>query len=81
MHVVSAVTQVSAPGVEVTVYSVMSEPPSVDGSVHEIVIDPSSMESISTFNGAPGTEIGTAAAEAEEAEPMPETFVAVTVNV
>ena len=81
VQLVMAVTQVSEPGDEVTVYVVIAAPPSVNGADHEIETDPSSAESTETSRGATGTVDGIAAADSSEAEPVPRAFVAVTVNV
>ena len=54
--------------------------PPLDGAVHETVAD-ESPNAPTTPVGAPGTVEGTTAELAVEAAPVPDTFVAVTVNV
>jgi hypothetical protein len=68
-------------GVPVTVYPVIDAPPVTDGAVHETTDWPFAPAVAETPVGAPGTVEGTAAAEAVEAEPVPDAFVAVTLNV
>jgi hypothetical protein len=58
---------------------VIAAPP-FDGAVQETVACPLPAAA-DTPVGAPGTVEGIAEAEAVEAEPVPDTFVAVTVNV
>jgi hypothetical protein len=66
-------------GEEITRYEVITAPP-LDGAVHETVAD-ESPNTPATPVGAPGTVEGTTAELAVEAAPVPEAFVAVTVNV
>ena len=80
VQLVVDVVQLRPPGDEITVYDVTAEPPSDDGADHET----STEESPNTPDipvGAPGTVAGTTADDADEAEPAPALFVAVTVNV
>jgi hypothetical protein len=51
------------------------------GAVHETTDSPFAFEVAETEVGAPGTVDGIAEAEAVEAAPVPDAFVAVTVNV
>jgi len=59
---------------------VTAEPPLSVGAVHDTTtcVDPNTPD---TPVGAPGTVAGTTDDDAEEAEPVPALFVAVTVNV
>jgi hypothetical protein len=59
---------------------VIAEPPVLDGADHETTTD-ESPKTPDTPVGAPGTVAGTTAPDAEDAEPVPALFVAVTVNV
>jgi hypothetical protein len=77
----SEVSHVNPPGFDVTVYEVISAPPSENGSDQESVTEPSSTDSIVTSDGDEGTVDGVASADATEAAPVPDAFVAVTVNV
>jgi hypothetical protein len=81
VHSRSDVTQVNKPGFEVTVYEVISAPPSENGSVQDTVTEPLATNSIVTSEAADGAVDGVAAADPEEAAPSPLAFVAVTVNV
>ena len=81
VQLVVAVTQVNEPGDDVTVYLVINAPPSSVGGDHDRETDLSSTESTATSPGAAGTVEGIAVVEADEAELVPETLVAVTVNV
>jgi len=60
---------------------VIAAPPVLAGAVHDTTDRVFAFEVPDTEVGAPGTVDGTTAAEAVEAAPVPETFVAVTVNV
>ena len=79
VQLVDAVVQVNEPGFEVTVYSVIAAPP-LAGAVHEATDSPSAFEVPDTAVATPGTLEGTTAVDADEPEPVPEAFVAVTVN-
>jgi hypothetical protein len=59
---------------------VIAEPPVLEGAVHDTTtwVEPNTPE---TLVGTPGTVAGMTAADAVDAEPVPATFVAVTVNV
>jgi hypothetical protein len=72
--------QVFALGEDVTVYAVTVAPPHT-AAVHETTLRPFSAAVADTPVGAYGTRDGMIAAVALEAEPVPDTFVAVTVNV
>jgi hypothetical protein len=72
--------QVNEPEVEVTVYSVIADPPFDAGAVQEICTDVLP-RSATTSVGASGTVAGTTALEATEAVESPTAFVAITVNV
>jgi hypothetical protein len=80
VQVVVAVVQVNEPGVDVTVYELIAAPP-LDGAVHDTTDWAFTAPVALTAVGTPGTVEGTTAAEADEAAPAPEAFVAVTVNV
>ncbi len=79
-HDVATVTQVNPPGVEVTVYDTAA-PPSETAPVHDTVTERSSTERITTSVAGEGIVDGTTAADAVEAAPVPDAFVAVTLNV
>jgi acyl-coenzyme A thioesterase PaaI-like protein len=81
VHEVVAVVQVNEPGEDVTVYPVIAAPPVETGAVQDTTAWAFAAPVALTAVGAPGTVDGVAAAEAIEAAPVPETFVAVTVNV
>jgi hypothetical protein len=81
VQLVVAVTQVNEPGKDVTVYEVIAAPPSTNGADHDTDTETSSTGSARTSTGASGTVEGIAVVEADEAELVPETLVAVTVNV
>jgi len=74
---------VKLPGLEVTVYPVIAEPPLLTGAVN--VIEAWAFPAVAVpIVGAPGTVVGGAGVtefEAELGELVPLTFVAVTVNV
>jgi hypothetical protein len=71
---------VNEPGFDVTVYEVISAPPSENGSDHDTVTEPLVTDSISTSDGAEGTVDGTIAADTSEAAPSPDAFTAATVK-
>jgi hypothetical protein len=77
--VVVALVAVAPPGLAVTVYKVIAEPP-LKGADQEIIALLSAA-SPATFVGASGTVAGVTALLAAEAEPVPIALVAVTVNV
>ena len=80
-HEVSvAVEQLNAPGNEVTTKPVIAAPPSLSGAVQDTTDWPFSPFVAETDVGAPATVDGIALFDASEAEPVPATFVAVTVN-
>jgi len=58
---------------------VIAAPP-VAGAVHDTSTEESNAPVATTAIGASGTVDGTTAADTVEAEPVPDTFVAVTVN-
>jgi len=76
----SEVTQENPPGFDVTVYEVISAPPSENGSDHETVTEPLATDSIVTSDGDEGTVDGTIAADTSEAAPSPDAFTAATVK-
>ena len=80
MHSRSDVTHVNEPGFDVTVYEVISAPPSENGSDHETVTEPLATDSIVTSDGDEGTVDGTIAADTSEAAPSPDAFTAATVK-
>ncbi len=71
---------VRPPGLEVTVYEVMTEPPLDTGAVKVIVASPLP-RTAETLVGAPGVVEGTTELLAADAALVPTAFVAVTVNV
>ncbi len=73
-------SEVPTNGEETTRYEVIAAPP-FDGAVHDTTDDPFAAPVALTAVGAPGTVDGVTAADADEAEPVPDTFVAVTLNV
>jgi len=77
---VSAVSHVNPPKFEVTVYEVISAPPSENGSDHETVTVPSPTDSIVTSDGEEGTVDGTISEELLEVALSPDAFTAATVN-
>ena len=81
VHEVEAVVQVVDPGFELTVYEEIDAPPLPAGASHDTDAEESSAPSADTPVGASATVEGTIEAEAVDAEPVPDTFVAVTVNV
>ena len=58
----------------------MAEPPLLLGALNVIVASPLPRTAL-TLVGAPGTVAGVTLFEADEADPVPTAFVAVTVNV
>jgi len=72
---------VNEPGAEITVYELIEAPPFDTGAVHDTTDWLLAAPVATTPVGAPGTVDGTTADDAVEAEPVPDTFVAVTVNV
>ena len=81
VQLVELVEHVNEPGVEVTVYPVIAAPPVLTGAVHDTTDSPFAAPVALTAVGAPGTVEGVAAADADEDAPVPDSFVAVTVNV
>lgn len=71
---------VKPPGLDVTVYEVIAEPPLNTGGVKVIVASPSPLVAVPIV-GASGTVAGVTELLALEAEPVPTALVAVTVNV
>ena len=74
-------THVAPPGDAVTVYELIAAPPFETGAVHDTTDDAFTADVAATPVGAPVTVDGTTADVAVEAEPVPDTFVPVTVNV
>jgi hypothetical protein len=64
-----------------TVYELIDAPPVLAGAVQDTTDDAFPAPEPDTPVGAPGTVDGVTAADADEAEPVPLAFVAVTVNV
>ena len=58
----------------------IAAPPLEAGAVQDTTDSPLAFDVPDTDVGTPGTLDGTTAVDAEEAEPVPDTFVAVTVN-
>ena len=79
VHDTVAEVQENEPTVEVTVYSVIAAPFAA-GAVQETDAEASIAPVATTEDGASGTAEGTTEDDAEEAVPVPETFVAVTEN-
>jgi len=80
VHEVIAVVHVNEPGAEITVYELIEAPPFETGAVHDTTDDAFAALVALTAVGAPGTVDGTTADDAVEAEPVPDAFVAITVN-
>ena len=72
--------QLLAPGVEVTVYPVTGEPPSLVGAVQDTAADLSPAVAVTPV-GALGTVRGVTLLEGGEAGEVPAVLVAVVVNV
>jgi hypothetical protein len=68
------------PGLEVTVYPVITLPPVVPGAENETLADDTPAVAITPV-GEPGTVAGVTDAEATEATELPTAFVATTVKV
>jgi hypothetical protein len=81
VHEVVALTQVTPPGLEVTVYPVMAAPPLDTGAVQDTTDCVLAFDVAVTAVGAPGVVAGTAAGEATEDGPAPKLVEAVTVKV
>jgi hypothetical protein len=77
-----AEAHVNDPGVDVTVYVVIADPPILAGGDHDTLADAASGEA-TTFIGAPGTApaVGVTPVDAVDAALVPTEFVAVAVNV
>ena len=58
----------------------IAAPPLEAGAVQDTIDSPLAFDVPDTDVGTPGTLDGTTAVDTEEAEPVPDTFVAVTVN-
>jgi hypothetical protein len=71
---------VNPPGLEVTVYEVIVEPPLNPGAENVIVASPFPRVAVPII-GASGTVAGVTELLAEDADPVPTSFVAVTVKV
>lgn len=69
------------PGLDVTVYSVMTLPPSEAGADHETSDCPFWFAEAAASRGAPGRVDGVTGSEESEAAPVPTMLVAMTVNV
>jgi len=79
VHEVVEVMHWNPPGFEVTVYWEIAAP--FDAAAAQETTDWVFAAAVAdTLDGAPGTAEGTIAADAPEATPVPDTFVAVTVN-
>jgi hypothetical protein len=68
------------PGLEVTMYEVIGEPPFEDGAVNATETCPMPALTL-VIAGAPGAPIAVTAADESDAGPVPFRVVAVTVNV
>jgi hypothetical protein len=69
------------PGLEVTVYAVINEPPVLVGAVHDTSDEPFAADVAVTAVATPGTPRGIAPSDARDATEGPDTFEATTVNV
>jgi hypothetical protein len=81
VHVVVVLVQLPPPEDAVTVYSVIGAPPFEAGAAHVITDSAFAFEDAITLVATPGAVAGVADAEAIDAADVPETFVAVTLNV
>jgi hypothetical protein len=70
-----------ASGFEVTVNTVIDEPPLLAGAVHDTSDEPFAAPVADTPVGTPGTPRGIAPSDARDATDEPDTFDATTVNV
>ena len=68
------------PGVAVTVYPVIAEPP-VDAGAFQVTVACAFPAVAETLVGAPGTVAGVTALEADDAAPLPTLLVATTLKV
>ena len=80
MHGETALSHTTSPAALRTTYFEIAAPPVFDGAVQDTTDWAFAAPVAETAVGAPGTVEGTTEADAEEAEPVPDTFVAVTVN-
>lgn len=80
MHEVVAELQVKFPGAEATVYAEIASP-FEGGALHDTVTEVGEAIEALTFVGVPGGAAGTTTFDCTDAFPVPEEFVAVTVNV
>ena len=71
---------VMPPGLDVTVYPVITLPPVLDGATKATLAEAFPAVA-TTLVGAPGTVAGVTADDAAEAAELPTAFVATTVNV
>ena len=71
---------VAPPGLAVTVYPVIGDPPSEDGGA-QVTVAWALPAVAETLVGAPGTVIGVTAADNSDAGLVPRAFIAVTVKV
>ena len=74
------VVAVAPPGLAVTVYPVIAEPPLLAGAVHDTAACPLPATAV-TAVGEPGIVVGVTAVLGAEAGEVPAAFVAVTVKV
>jgi len=81
MQLVAEVSQTTPPTEVRTTYFEIDAPPLLDGAVQDTTDWAFAAPVADTAIGTPGTVEGTTEAEASEAEPVPEAFVAVTVKV
>jgi hypothetical protein len=80
VHGDTALSHTTSPAALRTTYFEIAAPPVFDGAVQDTTDWAFAAPVATTEVGAPGTVEGTTEADAEEAEPVPDTFVAVTVN-
>jgi len=73
--------QEKPPGLEVTVYAVINEPPLLAGAVHETTDEPFAADVAVTAVGTPGAPRGIAPSDTRDETDEPDTFDATTVNV
>jgi len=80
VHGDASLSHTTSPAALRTTYFEIDAPPLLTGALHETTEWVFAAPVADTPVGAPGTVEGTTPAERTEAEPVPDTFVAVTVN-
>jgi hypothetical protein len=79
-EVATDVVHVKPPGLDVTVYPVIVDPPSLAGAAHDTSAWPLPGDAVTPV-GAPGAPTGVTGADADDAGPSPAPLVATTANV